>query len=146
MGYVASQPILHLPGGIYLFMLLFFWQMPHFWVLALRFKKDYAQGGFPTLPVARGSGVTVSQIVVWCLAYVGLILMAPLFFPVGKIFLTLSLVTCAVVLWELRQFVRSPEGKNWLRFFLGVNFSLIIALAAIALDLWSPILFSTWWT
>ena len=30
-----------------LFGILFLWQMPHFWALALRYRGDYAAGGFP---------------------------------------------------------------------------------------------------
>ena len=30
-----------------LFGILFLWQMPHFWALALRYRADYAAGGFP---------------------------------------------------------------------------------------------------
>lgn len=136
MGYVAATGRLAEPAGIFLFFTLFFWQMPHFWVLALRYKEDYAQGGIPTLPVARGAGVTVSQIVSWCLAYVGLMLVAPYFLGVKTLYLVVALIVSAKVLWELRAFARAPESRSWLHFFLWVNFSLILYLAAAALDLW----------
>src|SRR6185437_16687128 len=54
MGHYAAAGHLGAPAGIYLFLLLFFWQMPHFWVLALRFRADYEKGDFPTLPVTHG--------------------------------------------------------------------------------------------
>ncbi|MBU6155242.1 MAG: protoheme IX farnesyltransferase, partial [Bdellovibrionales bacterium] len=69
--------------GYYLFAILFFWQMPHFWVLALKYSRDYDKGGFPTLPVAKGSEVTRFQITLWCLAYSALGLLSTLFFPTG---------------------------------------------------------------
>jgi protoheme IX farnesyltransferase len=143
MGYVAATGEVFAPGGIYLFFILFFWQMPHFWVLALRFTEDYAKGGVPTLPVARGSGITINQIVLWCLAYCALALGAPLFFRVGALYLAIALVTVAVLLWELRGFARAGEkiadtgSKLWLRYFLGVNFSLIAFVGGIVVDLWS---------
>jgi heme o synthase len=137
MGHAASSGTVLDPGGVFLFMLLFFWQMPHFWVLALRYREDYRLGEVPTLPVRHGAGVTVSQIALWCLAYVGLGLLGPLFLKVGPAYLAVALALTAKLLWELRSFMRQPESKRWLRFFLWVNFSLILYVFAAAADLWA---------
>lgn len=151
MGSVAASGDLSSPIGWYLFFLLFFWQMPHFWSLALRYSEDYAQGGIPTLPVAMGAPVTVSHIVLWALAYVGLSFLAPLFIPVGGFYCLSAFAVGAKLLWELRRFVRAPESAPgaagpgpWLRFFLWINFSLIIYLAVAAADLWSVYLVPLW--
>jgi protoheme IX farnesyltransferase len=34
-----------------LFAIVFLWQPPHFWALAIKFKDDYARAGIPMLPV-----------------------------------------------------------------------------------------------
>ncbi|MFE4371719.1 heme o synthase [Streptomyces sp. NPDC056835] len=34
-----------------LFLVVFFWQPPHFWALAIKYKDDYARAGIPMLPV-----------------------------------------------------------------------------------------------
>jgi protoheme IX farnesyltransferase len=137
MGHVAVTNQLWAPSGIYLFFILFFWQMPHFWALALRYRDDYAVGQFPTLPVARGQGVTVFQIVLWCLAYVAVALVAPLFLKVGAFYLSVTLLMSLKLLWELVRFVKQPESSRWLHFFLWINFSLIAYIGAAAIDLWS---------
>jgi protoheme IX farnesyltransferase len=143
MGYAAASGDVITPGGVYLFAILFFWQMPHFWVLALRFTDDYAKGGVPTLPVAHGTRITIGQIVVWCLAYCALALGAPLFIRVGSVYLGVSILICAKLLWELRLFalggdkISDAGSKFWLRFFLWINVSLIGFVGAIVVDLWS---------
>jgi protoheme IX farnesyltransferase len=139
MGYAAATGNPWEPAGIYLFAILFFWQMPHFWVLAMRYEKDYASGGIPTLPVVHGAGVTLFQIILWSLAYVALALIAPLFLSVGTLYLLITLPLSAKLLLELRAFAREPESKRWLHFFLWVNFSLIFFLAAAAADLWATV-------
>lgn len=151
MGYAAADGGVWTPAGLYLFAILFYWQMPHFWVLALRFRKDYAQGDFPTLPVARGSKVTVLQIGVWGTAYVLLALMAPLFIRLGTWFWVLAAPTSLMTFYELVRFVRSeepdaPGSKTWLRFFLWVNFSLILYLGGAVLDVWSHVIMTPFWT
>jgi protoheme IX farnesyltransferase len=39
------------PRALLLFGVVFFWQMPHFYALAIKFRDDYARAGIPMLPV-----------------------------------------------------------------------------------------------
>ncbi|SDZ10657.1 protoheme IX farnesyltransferase [Micromonospora pattaloongensis] len=39
------------PAAWALFAVVFFWQMPHFYALAIKYKDDYARAGIPMLPV-----------------------------------------------------------------------------------------------
>lgn len=137
MGAISATGDWRSPVAWYLFFLLFFWQMPHFWVLALKYRNDYEKGGFPTLPVSRGPQVTRDQILIWSFAYVGIGLAAPLFLPLGWVYLVFATLTGAWVIYEAIRFYRHPDEKFWLRFFLAVNFSLILYLAVAVLDLWS---------
>jgi protoheme IX farnesyltransferase len=41
--------------AVALFGVVFFWQMPHFYALALRFVDDYARAGVPMLPVVASA-------------------------------------------------------------------------------------------
>lgn len=151
MGATSASGQILTPQGIYLFLILFYWQMPHFWVLALKFKSDYEKGDFPTLPVSKGNGVTLHQISLWTLGYVGLAIGAPLFIRIDRIYLAAAIPLSLKIIWELRRFLREQKlaegepSKAWLHFFLWVNFSLIIFLAAAALDLWSHHLLKPFW-
>lgn len=147
MGYAAASGSVFTGGGLYLFFILFFWQMPHFWALAIRFEEDYRQGGIPTLPVAHGKTITVKQTAIWSLGYIGIALLAPLFLRVGGFYLTVAFIVSAGVIYEAWEFAKSKETeKRWLRFFLWINFSLILLIAAIDLDLWQHTLLTPWHT
>jgi protoheme IX farnesyltransferase len=64
IGWAAVTGSLAWPAVVF-FAVVFCWQMPHFWALAMRFRDDYARAGVPMLPVvapARSVGV---QTVVW---------------------------------------------------------------------------------
>lgn len=137
MGYTAATGEVWTHTGIYLFAILFFWQMPHFWVLALKYKQDYFIGGIPTLPVSEGKEETLFQIVLWCLAYIGLILIGPFFLEVGLPYWAMSVILSIKLLFELRRYIQSPDGKNWIKFFLWINFSLILILLVAVADRWS---------
>jgi protoheme IX farnesyltransferase len=57
IGYAAVKPALGM-DGVLLFLILLFWQPPHFWALALRHQEEYRAAGVPVLPVAFGEPYT----------------------------------------------------------------------------------------
>lgn len=55
-GYVAATNDLFSPVGWSLFLVLAFWQLPHFYSLAWMYRKDYGRGDFRMISVADDSG------------------------------------------------------------------------------------------
>lgn len=137
IGYAAAADAVMTPQGMYLFGLLFFWQMPHFWALAIRYQEDYESGGIPTLPVILGENVTKDQIRIWTLAYLGLALVSPLFLPVSWIGFAINLIVSLKTWKELRGFLSDGAPANaWVKFFIWINLSLILFLGSLVLDSW----------
>lgn len=70
MGFTAVEGRITAPA-IALFAILFFWQMPHFWAIAILYREDYARGGFRMLPVVdERLQSTGRQIVLYAMALV----------------------------------------------------------------------------
>ncbi|ALC91121.1 protoheme IX farnesyltransferase [Bacillus sp. FJAT-18017] len=70
-----------------LFALMFIWQPPHFYALAMRRVEEYRAAGVPMLPVVKGFGTTKLHIVLWVAA----LLPIPLFLTsLGIPFLVLA--------------------------------------------------------
>lgn len=70
IGWAAAKGALA-PGAWVLFLILFFWQMPHFLALAALYRKDYARAGFRVLPVEDpedGGASTGRQAALYALA------------------------------------------------------------------------------
>lgn len=68
IGWAAARGTLA-PGAWVLFLILFFWQMPHFLALAALYRKDYARAGFRVLPVVDPDGASTGrQAVLYALA------------------------------------------------------------------------------
>lgn len=137
MGYAANSTAIFNLDSVYLFLIMFLWQMPHFWVLALRYKDDYEKGGVPTLPVALGVQKTLFHIGIYTFMYVLVALSAPLFVHVSWIYLLLVLPFSFKVVQEFWRFYSSNGEKRWLAFFMWVNLSMLVYLFVPVLDKWN---------
>ncbi len=68
IGWAAARGRLD-AGAWVLFLIIFFWQMPHFLALAALYRRDYARAGFRVLPVVDPDGAsTARQSVLYTLA------------------------------------------------------------------------------
>jgi protoheme IX farnesyltransferase len=65
IGYTAAGG--NYPGaGIILFSsFMFLWQLPHFWLIILRYRSDYLKAGFKTLPAGIDDRLTKSLVFTW---------------------------------------------------------------------------------
>jgi protoheme IX farnesyltransferase len=136
IGYSVNSTHIFDPSCVYLFLVLFLWQMPHFWTLAIRYKDDYFSGGLPVLPVSLGVTRTLYHMGLYTLAYVGVAMMAPWFLKANLFYLLLVVPISLKVLWEFSKYFRTGAKQSWLPFFLWTNLSLIVYLAVPVVDKW----------
>jgi protoheme IX farnesyltransferase len=63
VGWAAVKGTIAVPAVV-LFAVIFLWTPPHFWALAMKFRKDYAAAGVPMLPVVA-TAAEVTRKIVW---------------------------------------------------------------------------------
>ena len=63
VGWAAVKGTVAIPAVV-LFAVIFLWTPPHFWALAMKFRKDYAAANVPMLPVVA-SAATVARKILW---------------------------------------------------------------------------------
>ena len=63
-GWVAATGSLD-PEAWILFAILFLWQHPHFYAIALMFKDDYKKAGLKMLPVVETNGSRTNRQIIW---------------------------------------------------------------------------------
>jgi protoheme IX farnesyltransferase len=136
IGFSANTTDIFRPESVYLFLVMFLWQMPHFWSLAIRYREDYESGGVPVLPVSLGVNRTLYHIGLYVFAYVGVALMAPWFLQAHVLYFMLVLPISIKVIWEFFRYFQAYETRSWLPFFLWTNLSLLIYLAVPVMDKW----------
>jgi protoheme IX farnesyltransferase len=136
IGYAATAPHLWQSELLYAFLIMFLWQMPHFWALAIRFKDDYEKGGIPVLPAKLGTTPTLFHMGLYVFAYVGLALVSPWFTTAHYLYVLAVVPFALKVLYEFLRYYNAGAEKRWLPFFLWTNFSVLVFLIAPVLDKW----------
>ncbi len=131
IGYVAGAGEFDLKA-LTLFLIMFMWQPPHFWVLALKYREDYRRAGIPTLPVSRGVKVTKVKTLLYTVSLLPLSLVPYAIGMTGKLYLLVaSLMSLLYLLLTLRfLFSKGEEGTRLFVFsilYIAVLFSVMIA-------------------
>ena len=134
IGYSLGRDTLFDAQCVYLFLLLFFWQMPHFWSLAIRYQEDYKRASLPVLPVVDGRRKTLHQMGFYILAYLGLALISPLFFKPGLMYMIVLVPLVFVLFYQFHKYFYKPS--RWLKFFLWINLSILVYFTVPILDKW----------
>ena len=124
------------PVGWALFAVVFFWQMPHFYALAIKYRDDYARAGIPMLPVVRSAARVNREIVVFTVLTVAASLAAwPL--GLGPVYGAAATVAGALFLTEAIRLVgRSRRGAavQPMRLFHWSTTYLTILFISVAVD------------
>jgi heme o synthase len=139
IGYSANNSQIFSTECVYAFLIMFLWQMPHYWALAIKFKEDYQKADIPTLPVSLGTHETLFHIGLYVFAYVGLALFSPWFVDTRYVYLILVVPFALKVLWEYFKFEQAHAQKKWLSFFMWTNVSMLIFLIAPVIDKWHAV-------
>ena len=92
VGWVAARGSLTGEAWV-LFTILFLWQIPHSLAIAYIYREDYAKAGFRLLPVIHPDGAsTCRQIVINCVALLGIGLLPALYNIAGSIYFFIALL------------------------------------------------------
>ncbi len=113
------------PEAIFLFLIVFFWQFPHFQAIAWMYREDYAAAGIKMLPVVDEEGRSViRQMLAYGSALVPVSIMPVLLGMAGKVYLAGSLVLGLGFLYFVLRLARThlpttaPESRRLARHVL----------------------------
>ncbi len=112
---------------LFLFILVLFWQMPHFYAIAIYRFDDYKAAQIPVFPVMHGYQKTKSQMAIYTFAFLIASIGFLLFQKTTPILLlTLPLLGIVWLLLALQGFRATTIDRSWARTMF--RFSLLIIL------------------
>ncbi|WP_433749400.1 heme o synthase [Falsibacillus pallidus] len=133
IGWAAVDPNLSVTAWM-LFVMMFVWQPPHFYALAMKRVEEYRAAGIPMLPVVKGFKTTKNHIVAW----VALLLPIPFFMmPLGIPFVILA--TLFNIGWLILGIAgyKMKDDLKWakLMFVYSLNYLTILFVAMVIFTL-----------
>ncbi len=114
----------------------FIWQIPHFWLLLLRFGKQYEAAGFPSLTRSFSVPQLARITFMWILATAAACIVIPLFGAGHSLLLILGLFLAAIwLVWSGAKLVRNINaGVSFGFAFKDINIYMMLVMAMLSLD------------
>jgi len=137
-GYTAVTNTLD-TGAFILFAILFFWQMPEFYSIAIYRRKEYAKAKVPVMTVVKGVPSTKVQIIIYTFAFVVSTFLLTGYGYAGYTYLAVMALLGGYWLWLAFDGQDTDDDDAWAKRMF--KFSLVILLAfclMISIDAWLP--------
>jgi heme o synthase len=139
IGWTAAGGNLTDPFLLIVALFFFVWQIPHFWLLLLKFGDEFEEAGYPTL-TSRYSNQQIAKFTFsWIIITVIISMIIPVFGINSSFMLYMGLFLCAAwLVGTSRNLLNFTEDVNTLKnTFLNINIYIILVMSALALDrLW----------
>ncbi|MGH0037313.1 MAG: heme o synthase [Myxococcota bacterium] len=117
--------------GLCLFAIVFFWQPPHVWAIALYRKREYETAGIPMLPSVIGDQPTRRRMLAYTVGLVPVSL-APVFFGLlGAVYAAVALVMGVWFIWLAIRVLRErtdAAARHMFHVSLAYLFVLFLAM------------------
>jgi len=137
LGWTAIRGKLE-PEAFILFLIVFFWQFPHFQAIAWMYRDDYEAAGIKMLPVVDKAGHSViRQMLVYSCTLIPISLMPALFRMSGKFYLAGALILGVGFVWFVYRLARThlpttdPESRKLARQLLQASITYLPLLFAL---------------
>lgn len=118
-------------GALLLFLILVFWQMPHFYAIAIFRSDDYAAAGIPVLPVEKDLQTTQVHMLLYILAFLVATVGLYIFGLTGFIYLVIALVLGLYWLFIGTKGFTVSNTHKWARKMFGISLLVLTILCAV---------------
>jgi heme o synthase len=137
IGWAAVTGSLAWPAVVF-FGVVFCWQMPHFWALAMRFRADYARADVPMLPVVASARSVGVQTVAWAWATVAVsLLLWPVAasYGIGWLYTAAAAALGAWFVIEAQRLLgrirRDEETRPMVLFHVSITYMALLSIAIV---------------
>lgn len=136
VGWVAAGGSLTDPRAMFMAFFFFIWQVPHFWLLMLKYGEEYTNAGYPSITSVYSSRQIKHITFIWILATAVSTLMLPAFNVVESWVVMGGLLISSM--WLVGQFTRLLSLKEIpfspIRYFMKINYFVLAVIIFLSID------------
>jgi heme o synthase len=136
VGWVSAGGQLTDPRALFMAFFFFIWQVPHFWLLMLKYGEEYTRAGFPSITKLYSIRQVKNITFVWILATAVATLMLPAFNVVESWVVMAGLLISSI--WLVGQFARLLSFRDLpfspIRYFMKINYFVLAVIIFLSLD------------
>lgn len=121
-------------GAMILFLILFFWQMPHFYAIGIYRLSDYAAASIPILPIKKNIPYTKLVMLFYTLAFTIAAISPSLFGYTGYAYFIVALILGCTWFYYGWQGLKATDNKIWARkmfLFSIINITVLCMMMAV---------------
>lgn len=136
VGWVSAGGQLSDPRALFMAFFFFIWQVPHFWLLMLKYGEEYTAAGFPSITSVYTSRQIKKITFIWILATAVSALMLPAFNVVESWLVIIGLLLSSA--WLVGQFTRLLSVRDIafspIKYFMKINYFVLAVIIFLSLD------------
>ncbi|MBA3758044.1 protoheme IX farnesyltransferase [Candidatus Saccharibacteria bacterium] len=137
-GYVAAAGALD-AGAVIVFAVLFLWQMPEFYSIAVYRRNEYRAANIPVITVVKGIEHTKKQIIAYTIAFVAATLALPAFGYAGYSYWVVMTLLGAYWLNHGIKGLKATDNNAWARKMFKISLIILLVFSVmISIDAWIP--------
>lgn len=115
-------------AAIILFLILFFWQMPHFYAIAMFRRTDYSSAKLPVWSVVYGMKSAQRQLLIFMIIYAVVAGLLYVFGYTGIVYLILSTALSAYWVYRGISLYSKVSEEKWARKMFGISLLILLAM------------------
>ena len=136
VGWVAAGGSLLDPKAVVLGLFFFMWQVPHFWLLMLKYGEEYNKAGFPSITSKISKQQVKNSTFLWTVATAVSALMVAMSGLISlMIFKILILAASIWLIVIFSKLIRKQTGEfNPFYYFMRINYFVLIMILVLSIE------------
>ena len=135
VGYVAGGGNPTDPAIVAFAFFMFMWQIPHFWLLVMKFGEQYKEAGLPSMTDIYTDQQIKNITFVWTVSTAVSSLMIPFMGVLNSTVLIISFIAVSflIVILFSRLVFQKQSGINFIKYFMYINYYLLFVIVALTI-------------